>query len=497
MACQTASASVAGCDDADARACRMPLTRRRNPELRGIGVYGLATGFAAVLSLVLTRVLWRSLTPSDFGTWALVDPMLLPTASLVLFGVDHAIVKQLRVDRLPLAVVTGTLLATTLPATTVCLIAAGLVARFAFELAWTDALLLTMAGEALILMVQTAFRATGAVSHFAAALLGRNLLYLAVLSIVLSARGSPMPLGVVFLTRGCCALLVGLVALAVLRPVLRINATLYRDAVRYGFPLLLTTFIYALSEMTDRWFLAEFRGVAAVGAYALHLKIAAILSQAIVIPFGLWFPPERFRRLDTPDGGRGFFIRTAVVLAAICIALAGGVWLARDSLLPLIAPGVAASPLVLACCLGSVVCLALSQALNVGLLMPSHTAKNAICTIGAVMTTVLASMVLVPSIGMAGAAVSRMLGGFVLLAITAAWSHRVFPVAFPVGALLLYVVTASGLAVVIDEGTATHGLAGVVIALGVWSLGVGVLSAALWALTGASAQRVTPSAHLP
>ena len=92
--------------------------------------------------------------------------------------------------------------------------------------------------------------------------------------------------------------------------------------------------------MTDRWLLAEFKGVVAVGVYALHLKIAAILSQAIVIPFGLWFPPERFKRLEDRDGGRQFFIRTAVVLALLCYYFAGGIWLMRNTLLRLIAPGV-------------------------------------------------------------------------------------------------------------------------------------------------------------
>jgi O-antigen/teichoic acid export membrane protein len=458
------------------------LSRWRGQVPHNIVIYAFATGVAAVLTLVQTRILWRAMAPEDFGVWALIDPMLLPAASLILGGIDHAIVKQLRVDRLPLEVVAGTLLVSTLPVTTLSLLVVGLVARLVFHLAWTNALLLTLAGEALILMMQSAFRATGAVAHFSAILVSRNLLYLVILMVAQAQVGmARLPIEAVFLVRGGCVVLVSLIALAALRPVLRLDWGRYFDALYYGFPLLATTFIYALTDMTDRWFLAKFSGVVAVGVYALHLKVAAILSQAIVIPFGLWFPPERFKRLDDPDGGKIFFIRTAAVLLLICGYLSGVVWLARDLVLPLIAPGIVASPLVLACCLGAVVCLALSQALNVGLLMPGHTSTNAICSAFAIAMTVLTAGILVPLFGTDGAAASRLFGGVVLVAATAAWSHRVFPIAFPFGEMLLYISVSVGAAVGIGRATTGFGLwADIVLGLIAWTAVTALLAAIGW-----------------
>jgi O-antigen/teichoic acid export membrane protein len=494
------------------------LNRWRDPALRNIAVYGLATALAAVLTLMQTRVLWRTLTPEDFGIWALVDPMLLPAASLILGGIDHAIVKQLRIDRLPLPVVTGTLLVSTLPVTGLTLLVIGLVASLLLHLGWAGALLLTMAGEALILMMQSAFRATGAVANFSAILLSRNLLYLAILLVAQAQAGvgyagagyaeaghagagyagaARLPIETVFLARGGCVILVSLIALAALRPVPRFDWARYRDAVYYGFPLLMTTFIYALTDMTDRWFLARFSGVVAVGVYALHLKVAAILSQAIVIPFGLWFPPERFKRLDDADGGAGFFIRTAAALLLVCFYLSGTVWLARDLVLPLIAPGVVASPLVLALCLGGVICLALSQALNVGLLMPGHTSKNAICSTFAAGMTVLAAAIAVPLFGMDGAATTRLFGGMVLVSATAAWSHRVFPIAFPFVEMLLYGVVSVIAAIGIDQATTALGLwPRVISGLIAWTAVTAVCAAVGWIRLRAAERRtrLQPSA---
>ncbi len=452
------------------------LKRLRSHAFSKIAVYGLSTGIAAVLILAQTRVLWGCLSPADFGAWALIDPMLLPVASLVLFGIDLGIVKQIRIDNLSLRAVTGTLLVTTLPFSLLCLLAIGFGFHLAFHAAWTLPLLTTVAGEALLLMMQTAFRATGAVGWFSVLLVGRNIAYLAVLFVVprLLATG-PLPIGAVFLARGGCVLLVGAVAIAAMRPLPRIDFGRYRDAVRYGSPLLMTGVLYAANDMTDRWFLGEFTGVVAVGTYALHLKLAAILLQAIVMPFGLWFPPERFKRMNDADGGRRFFIVTASALAVTCGYLSGCVWLARDLLLPLIAPGLVPSPLALAGCLGSVTCLAMSHALNVGLLTPGHTGKNIVCTLYAVGATVLSGLVLVPLFGMNGAAATRLFGGLVLVAGTAAWSDRIFPIAFPFGAMALYFLAAAAAAFGIDRGAAGHGLAGVIAALAAWTAITGLL----------------------
>jgi O-antigen/teichoic acid export membrane protein len=457
------------------------LARLRNHALSNIAIYGVSTGLAAVLTLVQTRVLWRALTPADFGVWALVDPLLLPLACLVLFGIDHSIVKQLQADRIPLRVVAGTLLISTLPATALCLLVIGLISQFVFHLDWTSALLLTVAGEALILMMQTAFRATGSVTQFAVLLLSRNVLYLGLLLLVQMANGSePLSIGLVFLSRGVCVVLISLLAVAALRPTLSVNWAGYRDAVHYGFPLLLTTFIYGITDMTDRWFLAEFNGVVVVGLYSLHLKMAAIMAQAIVVPFGLWFPPERFRRLDDPDHGHRFFKRTAAALSVLCVYLSGGVWLARDIVLPLIAPGVLASPLVLACCLSAVTCLALSHALNVGLLMPGHTGKNAYCTGYAVAATVLASAILVPLFGIDGAAVSRLVGGFVLVSVTAVMSYRAMPIAFPFTRMLVYFAVSAIAAAIIDRASNSLDMLDVVVALVEWTVVTALIGTAIW-----------------
>ena len=457
------------------------LNRLRHRAIGQAAVYGSATGMAAVLTLVQTRVLWRVLTPADFGVWALVDPLLFPLTGLVLFGIDQAIVKQLQIDRMPLRVVVGTLLTSTLPASGACLALIGVFGRYVFNVPWTAALLCTLAGEALALVMQTAFRARGSAFRFAALLLSRNLLYLGVLLLVRSGNdGGLMPVGLVFLARGICVLLVSVVALAALRPLPRIDWPDYRDALRYGFPLLLTSFVYSASDMVDRWLLAEFSGVVVVGVYTLHLKTAAIMAQAIVVPFGLWFPAERFRRMEAPDQGYRFFRRVAAGLTVLCAYVSGGVWLSRDVVLPLIAPGVVASPLILACCLGTVMCLAISHALNVGLLLPGHTGKNVWCSVAVVVAAGLACGILVPILGADGAALGRISGGVVLLGVTGWWSYRVLPIRFPLAGMLLFCGASALIAVLIDDVVAGRGLLPLAAALLVWTAVIAGLGGLLW-----------------
>ena len=124
--------------------------RVRNPEVRSVLLYGLSTAVAAGLTLILTRVLWRALTPEAFGLWALIDPILIPAGSLMLLGVNHAIVKQLQIDRTPLNQVVGTLLLAGLPAALACLLLLGLVFFIIWHLPRTDANQFGVGGEALI-----------------------------------------------------------------------------------------------------------------------------------------------------------------------------------------------------------------------------------------------------------------------------------------------------------------------------------------------------------
>jgi O-antigen/teichoic acid export membrane protein len=438
---------------------RRLISLLKRKETLSIGVYGLATVLSALLTLLLTRILWRSLDGTAFGVWSLIDPLLAPVASMVLVGVDFAVVKQFRMDHLPMRVVVGHLLVTGLPAALLCLAGVALIAFYGFHITWMAALLATVLGEALIRLLSTALRATGDVYWYAAIQVGRNLVYIALLLLTIHELSTvPLDNDFVFAARGACMIGVSLLALALFRPSLRFDARHYAEAVRYGFPLLMATFFYSASDMVDRVILAHFAGVELAGIYAVHLKIAAFLSQAIVIPFGLWFPPERFKHAEDVDGGNAFFIATALALTVIATVSAGGVWLARDILMSIIAPGTHASAVVTAACLGSVIGLALSQALNVGLLLPGQTLKNTYCVIFAVLATLVVSVVAVPWLHMVGASYGRLANGVVFAIVTAAWSYAVTPIRFPFAAMAGYFVVSALELVGIDAMTAGRGL---------------------------------------
>ena len=129
---------------------------------------------------------------------------------------------------------------------------------------------------------------------------------------------------------------------------------------------------------------------------------------------------------------------------------------------------------MLACCLGAVSCLALSQALNVGLLLPGHTRKNLVGVLLAMVISIVAGLVLVPRFGMEGAAISRLLGALALVGTTALLSERVFTVAFPVREMALVATAAAIAAVTVDHILgAGHGLFDAALELACWTAGMG------------------------
>jgi O-antigen/teichoic acid export membrane protein len=394
-------------------------------------IYAFATAFSALGALLLTRVLWLRLSAEDFGSWVLADAVLLVIVPALLLGTDHSLIKQVRLDKQPVGKVMGVLVSGCLPP----LVIGGLiVGAFSAKLdsEWGLALTCAIVAEALLVLVQAAFRAADRALCFAFLLVARTYGYVLLLVTSPLLLGDPqLTLSDVFLLRAGWVAGLSVLGLMALRPELSFDLQVWRRALRYGFPLLLAITIHAAADLADRVALGWYVGSAAVGIYALHLKLASILSQAVVVPFGLWFPPERLRHMEDSDGGRNFFLTVADTLLALCLLLGGTLWLCREPLLTIIAPGSEVSPMLLGLCIVATLCLALGQVFNVGLMLPGQTRHNATCMLAAALAAAGAAVALVPLLETTGAGLARLAGGVVFVVVTAAWSYRAYPVSYP------------------------------------------------------------------
>lgn len=106
---------------------------------------------------------------------------------------------------------------------------------------------------------------------------------------------------------------------------------------RFGLPLIFSASAWFVLEMSDRYFLAYFRGLEDVAIYGLGYKIASILLFTVVSPFQKAYGPFVYEIMGQSDAKQKlarifFYLISSLFLAAI------GISIASPMLLKIIAP---------------------------------------------------------------------------------------------------------------------------------------------------------------
>ncbi len=402
-------------------------------------IYAGVTVAAALSTFLTGPVMVRLLGLEGFGTWSLIEPLVLTAASLALLGIDHGLIKQVSLDGGELRSALGRLLVPGAPLLLAVAIAAGTAIAFTLlHLHAAPALAALVAAEALLGLLLFGCRAENRLGPYAIGQAGRTVLLLATLSALLLWAG-PARLSImdVLLLRLLIAASLAVLLLGLLRPSPVGDLAAYTDAVRYGGFILLTGLLAQITENSDRFLLAWFGDRELVGGYVVYVKLTAFVGQGITTPFMLWFPVERFRHLNDPDGGVDFFNAAAYVLLALMLGVAGGVALFGRELVALFAPSLPYDAWTLLVLLMAIVLTGMSYPLNVGLLKPGHTHRNLYPVGIGALAMIAGGATLIPLLGTNGAALAKLIGAGVTLATLIVLSQRVHPVAFGFGRMLV------------------------------------------------------------
>lgn len=373
--------------------------------------YGAVTVAAAAVTLLAVPLLIALLGMEAYGRWTLIEAALFFATAFVLVGIDHGAIKQVAHDGRSVPEVAGALLPV---AAAVALLAGGvtfLLARAYFGDTLAALLALSAIAEAFLVLTIAIARAGRLTLLFAIGQIGRSALFLVVLGAAL-AFGWAVLASLEGALAARLILLAGVAGLLVLaiRPALRWSPPDWSDASRYGSFILVTSLLALVIENADRFIIEANAGSAMVGAYVAHVKLIALIGQAIVTPFMLWFPAERFVHLRDADGGSRFFSRAATGMFVTMIWASCGLYLVAPFLLALIAPGVEFNAIVFFWLLAGGVFGAMGYAVNIGLLKPGLTHLNLVAAAFGAAAALLAEFMLTPLYGVGGTAAGRALG---------------------------------------------------------------------------------------
>ncbi|HEX2194082.1 MAG TPA: oligosaccharide flippase family protein [Candidatus Limnocylindria bacterium] len=423
--------------------------------LRGSLLYTLGNFLPRIGAFMLLPVYTLAMTPAEFGVLSL---MLSLTGLLAIgyrLGLDGALLRfhfEVRPALRPALYRTATLV--TLLASVVMSALAGLLLWPTFERIFPGVPFLPYGVLALAITATTAFQYVPSTLYRATERPGR-LVTFAVGVFALSAAATlvfvlGMRLGAL---GGLLALLVGgggvMLATAAILARLRRGAPdpeLARRALRFGLPLVPHGLAAWVLNLSDRWLIGLLIGLpavaaqAAVGVYTFGYVIGQSIALVAMSFNAAWVPvwyargeaeqgPALLREMTTlAIGGLAFLaVGISVVAPEITRLVAALQWGRSAQVAADVVPVVAAASLV----------YGLYFMLVSTIFLRHRTGILPLMTLVAGMVNVGANVILIPSLGLMGAAWSTLIGYSALTALTWWYAARAFPVSLDLGRLAL------------------------------------------------------------
>ncbi len=426
--------------------------------------YSAATIISAVGKFFIVTLLIRNMGAYEFGRWSLFEPAVVILSQLALMGVNFGLIKQINQDnRSPIVAVKSLLLALQ-PA----LIAVGVVVFLISSrlgLAWPSPLFLAFLiyTESIFLLLFASYRASASIGAFVASSILKVLVVVIAFGLALNYRWPRVHKAEDVIFWSFLASLIGLGVGFLMVRLLHFRVFFapgkysksywrtYIDAMGYGLPLLATGLLAMVIEFAGRYILNSYIDHSQLANYVVYMKISSMLEVLVVAPFTLWWPTERFRELESKDGGRRFFRVVDVGLLALLLVAGGILWIISVWIVPWFAPGVPFDRYIILLLIFSTVARGMAYPLNVGALKEGKTHWNIYGVLAAAVVNILLCFLLIPGSSIVGAAYAAMLSYFCYTAFLTLISQHIHPLPIPYLTMLIMIIISVSLLFVVQK----------------------------------------------
>jgi O-antigen/teichoic acid export membrane protein len=226
----------------------------------------------------------------------------------------------------------------------------------------------------------------------------------------------------------------------------------------FGLPFVPGGVLLFILNNADRFLLIAMVGQEEAGLYALGYRMALVPVMLLLVPFQAAWGPFMMEKGETSEGPALFATILSYLTAACCFASLLLALFAREVIAFIAAPAFAEAYRVLPPVLLGYVFWVISIILDAGIYITRRTAWKPLLLATGAGTNIVLNVLLIPRLGMMGAAYATAAGFFVFVICTGVVSMRLYPVPYERGRLLYSVVGAVGLyvlsAVVPVQGTA-------------------------------------------
>jgi len=237
--------------------------------------------------------------------------------------------------------------------------------------------------------------------------------------------------------------------------------------VRFGLPTMPAELSLYSLNFIDRILLVRFAGLAEAGLYSLAIKFAQAIN-VLVRGFQLAWPPLAYSIEDDDEARRAYSLIVTWFMA-VCTFVVVGMWLlSRWIVRALAAPEFFEAHEAIGLLTAGMTLYALYLVLVVILGRTGRTEYNFPATVVATAANIVLNLVLIPPLGIVGAALALVASYLVVLVLMYAFTQRLFPVPYEWGRLALLFAVASSLVAAGELLLPTGGAIGLVSRIAVW-----------------------------
>jgi O-antigen/teichoic acid export membrane protein len=225
------------------------------------------------------------------------------------------------------------------------------------------------------------------------------------------------------------------------------DTNFFRAAAAFSFPLMMAEISWVVLAVGDRFFVQHYLGAIAVGYYAAAYSIATYVQEVMSVPLQLSFFPICMK-LWASEGkaqtqkflSRSLNIYMMVAVLVVCVALATS----RDVVIVLASKKFAEARTLLPYLVIGLVLSTMNTFFRPGLMIHKQVRKIAQSTFLACVLNVILNIVLLPRIGLMGAALATTLSFAAMVGLNAIQSLRILPFKIEWVALVRYLAIGLG-----------------------------------------------------
>jgi O-antigen/teichoic acid export membrane protein len=408
--------------------------------------YGGVTAFSHASSFFMLAIYARWLSPSDYGGYSLVTPLILLAAPTLTFGMLPSFFRFYRKAPGDVPATAFAFVATVILALmTMALLLHERLSRYAFDASISTQLiglvLVAMSLETCLQLQVTHLRAEERSGRYAVVMGGK--------AVVTLGAGLVLVPGLEMgLLGAISALVAGSLSGAVLAYALRpmnlghVSMPLLREMLIYGLPIMPTNLLKWGLSYADRFLLIQIVTVAALAPYSAIVALVAGLNGLPIAAFSLLWPPVMFRIAER-ERAREIFGEVATAFFAVLLGINLALILFAQPALSAFAPRYTdASDLIPLIVLGQVLYFPFVF-VTTALLVADATSWILFSVLVGTLVNVGVNLMLIPTLGITGAALGLVAGNVALTGTSWISGQRIYRIQYQWGKLAWLVMVAA------------------------------------------------------